>query len=661
MSRNGQIKHNLLALAFVFFSCLILGLASCATNPGGETNSGIEAPSFSVYLYGLGDQFAVESSNPASVKRGENAVFTVKVNEQFAIDGLFRDNERIEYLSEALSGGKAELVIPDIHYSQLIEVRCSAALATIDYYPNGASYRQGGDAEAPFTVRHTLRNRLRPNTELGTNVLVHDGYYLRGWNTSPDGSGEEIGLGSRVTVARLQPLSLYAHWEQESPKTDFTYSTVEGGIEITHYSGPSKAVVPLSIDGSPVVSIAESAFNGEEEQVFLPQTIKSMKKGAFSGSKIKELWLYDNMQSIGDACFVSCPDFKTVHINAVEPPRFGGSNLYSEYNLPDKYDLLILHKDERKLIAFGGSGTYISVNTKLMESEFSGYVCLNMAVNGWFNAIAQIEMMLPYLKSGDVFLHIPESSSQFGLFYGDTMIPATGGFDYNKLRLYSALESNYDLFGLVDLRHVSDFFDGLSAFNAYRLPLPATTYDDYKTDVTTHGISYRNDLGYIDDRGNWALPRPAGADPTQEGEADAVVEYLDNDEARERAVLVVDAIETKGAAFYLATAAVNEDTLQMRLDHPELFDAANPDGYLYFGRPEGIPDPNYPSLADWVHEFDEKLNENFKDHVIMGLSETLFTSKDYFEPDYHLSDEAVPVFTNRLVSALKNKIGGGFA
>ena len=152
MSRNGQIKHNLLALVFVFFSSLILGLASCTTNPGGETDSGIEAPSFSVYLYGLGDQFTVEGSNPASVKRGENAVFTVKVNEQFAIDGLFRDNERIEYLYEALSGGKTELVIPDIHYSQLIEVRCSAALATINFSLMG-----------PFTAKEATPKPRSPS------------------------------------------------------------------------------------------------------------------------------------------------------------------------------------------------------------------------------------------------------------------------------------------------------------------------------------------------------------------------------------------------------------------------------------------------------------------------------------------------------------------
>ena len=653
-------KKAISGLLFFLFVPLTFGLASCGNNPSQSSDhSSVAAPSFSVYLYGQSDIFSVEGDNPILVPRGEDAKFVIRLSEKFAVERLLRDKEEIAYSSKALPAGMVELTIPNIRYSQLIEVACEKASGTIDYFPNGGQYLDGRDATSPYSARHAMKSRLRPNTEIGTDMLTREGYLLTGWNTESDGSGEDIGLGSRATIHRPEHLALYAKWEKESPKSDFEYEIHENGVEITAYHGGSKAVVPSFIDGRPVTSIAPSSFCGDEEYVYLPPIINEVKENAFSNSGLKELWLFDNLRTISDFSFSSCADFKHVHINAIEPPRFGGSNLYSEYHLADKYDLLILNKEEKKLIVFGGSGAFISVDTLLMEEQLSDTVCLNMAVNGWFNAIAQIEMMLPYLSSGDMFLHIPEPSSQFGLFYGTTMIPFTGDFDYNMLRLYYCLESNYDLIGLVDLRHVSNFFGGFQAFNAYRFGLKPTTYQDYPTRITTYGQTYANDFGYIDSRGNWALPRPAGVNPKEAGEADAVVEYLTDPAARSRAKGYFSQLEEKGVQAFLAMAPTNQDTLEDRLENPDKYRGNNEGDYLHYGRPEGIPDPDYPNVSTWIEDFDSELSLTFGDHVIASLSQTLFATDDYYEPDYHLSDNAVPAYTSFLLSALQNKIQGG--
>ena len=63
---------------------------------------------------------------------------------------------------------------------------------TILYDPNDGS-------SAPFEETYSILLHPRPNTHSGVDIH-RDGYTLTGWNTAPDGTGEGVGLGSRVTV-----------------------------------------------------------------------------------------------------------------------------------------------------------------------------------------------------------------------------------------------------------------------------------------------------------------------------------------------------------------------------------------------------------------------------------------------------------------------------
>ena len=73
-----------------------------------------------------------------------------------------------------------------------------------------------------------------------------------------------------------------------TPASDFTYESTEGGVTVTGYTGGEIVVViPDTLDGSPVVAIADKAFagNGSLKAVSIPDTVTAIGKGAFEGCK----------------------------------------------------------------------------------------------------------------------------------------------------------------------------------------------------------------------------------------------------------------------------------------------------------------------------------------------------------------------------------------
>ena len=652
-----------LLLALLF--CAVLSGCAPAEDPG--AGSAAADPVFRVYLAEDAERYEIVGENPVLVRRGEEARFTLKMKGENRLLALIRQNESVQARITAGNGGEVTAVIPDIRYDMILSAECGTAGAYILYYPNGGSYREddpmSGTAE-PYTAGVILDSRLRPNTETGTDRLVRTGYVLTGWNTRADGSGEHTGLGSRVTVEKGGTLALYAEWEKESDTADFVFRKYGKGYTVTAYTGRAETVVlPSEYEGQPVDIITRGAFADAEtvKTVILSPNVETVAAGAFSGCPLEKIVFFDSIRSISDAAFENCPCLSTAQINAVLAPRFV-DDLFSEYNLADKYDLLILNRDRKKAVIFGGSGAYNSVDAmrleKMLEEAGEDYLCLNLAVNGWFNGAAQIGMISHYLQEGDLFLHIPETSSGFSLLYNVTMTPGSLEFEYNRLRFYYCLESNYDLIALFDLRSVTDFFDGFQAYNEERADMPEKSYADRKTRIEWYGSVIERDLAYMDERGTLTLPKKAGSSRSA-GEADLVVEYLTDEAANRRLNGCYDSLAGRGIRVFFACAAVNADTLEKRLADPESYEKASEDGVLYYGRPEGIALPDYPDLKTWADIYQKAAEEKLHARILLPLSESFYRDGDFFEPDYHLSDEAAPLFTDKLGEALIRELKGG--
>lgn len=644
----GAIKKRITVLIIAICFCMVF--VGCADGIGEESPPDKQAIFFTVSVTNDESKYQVVSSNPVTVQEGGSAQFTLKMVGDYYVDSVMRKGNNLNAGITNEGGGTTTIVLGNIAYSMIVSIECVTASAYAAYYPNGGEYIGGGDSTLPYTAGHALKSRLRPNTEIGTNKIARVGYTLIGWNTKADGSGEHIGLGSRATMEQSKTLKLYAEWSKETDIAEFTYTSSGDGITITKYKGTADRItIPAKVNGLPVDTIDTDAISGKVQSVVLPPTIISVEHGAFVDCSIKELYFYDNIAEIFDDSFVNCPNFSTLHINAIEPPRYGPGNLYSEINFTDKYDILMLNAHKKKAIVFGGSGAYISIDTLQMEQELDGYTCINMAVNGWFNAPAQFDMMLPFLGKDDIFIHVPESSSMFGFMYSTTMTPSYNDFLYNKLRFFGCLESNYDLISLMDIRNVTDLFTGFSAFNSKRSSLPAKSYTDYLTEVYLFGTKYTNDMGWIDERGNFALPRMPGGLSLDAGEADIVPEYITYKPAHNRLNAYYDKLQAAGVGVYFITAPVNSDTLYNRLRNPDDFNYDN--GSLLFARPPDIP-LNHTNLEDWTAEFESAVTKHLNCTVLAPLSETIYQTSEFFDADYHLADAVVPKYTQKIIDAL---------
>ncbi len=120
----------------------------------------------------------------------------------------------------------------------------AAGQAAVRYDGNGGFAPDGtGVLEVPVSEAH-----LRMNSLQGTSVFSRTGHALLGWNTSADGSGTEIGLGSRFTP---EPgMTLYARWEKETDPGAFEWESRDLSVRITGYHGEDACcVIPSAIGG----------------------------------------------------------------------------------------------------------------------------------------------------------------------------------------------------------------------------------------------------------------------------------------------------------------------------------------------------------------------------------------------------------------------------
>ena len=130
--------------------------------------------------------------NTFFVKTGEDLTVTVE-----PLDGWFL--RKSDYSDSRILYGdhSAKLTLPGVSRSQRVRLDFIESAGVIGYDANGGDFLR--TEENIILEPCDLSHHIRQNTNIGRD-LVRDGYTLIGWNTSPDGSGEHIGLGSRVSV-----------------------------------------------------------------------------------------------------------------------------------------------------------------------------------------------------------------------------------------------------------------------------------------------------------------------------------------------------------------------------------------------------------------------------------------------------------------------------
>ena len=282
-------------------------------------------------------------SSVLSVKAGSDLQFLITPAERCTVRGTdYRD-----YTLDRTEDGQYICTLHDIRYDTVVTILTQENPYTIRYEINGgtsvaADSLSGSYAEFSYPASH-----LRVNTEQGTNLFMREGFLLTGWNTAADGTGQHIGLGSRVKAESGRTLTLYAEWAPVNDPSDFLYEKGTNSVTITGFrrqeditaaaSGSRDIVIPPEIDGLPVTGIGQGAFRDAVcDCVILPPTVKVVNVHAFDNCTLRELTLFDGISQITDYAFSGCENLRTIHINACVPPVYSGS-YYDTF--PDKIQL----------------------------------------------------------------------------------------------------------------------------------------------------------------------------------------------------------------------------------------------------------------------------------------------------------------------------------
>ena len=584
-------KRKVLQRLSLFF-CLICLLQGCsARGSGGQTGASVTVTLVSSDEYHLADGY----EHQVTVQRGGEVRFLVCPNESYVVSGT-------DYPDGIVTDGPnntSVLILPSVRYPTRVNVMCEkdSNIRSITYEANGGTVRspQAEDTAPHYVVHHTLNGHLFPNTAIGTDVLDRGGYTLIGWNTAQDGGGVRTGLGSRYTGTQDV---LYAEWAPWTEDSYFSFARSGEGYIVARYGGCEDTVaVPAIHNGLPVTGVAAGAFTDcGIRRLILPVTLRQIAAGAFTRCRIGELFFFDALLEFPDAAFQESP-LPRVFLNAIQPPRYAGSGRASTY--ADKVDLLIQDTDRKKIVLFGGSGTYYSILAAKMEEMLGGeYAVINMGMNGWFPAMPQLSIIHAYLREGDVLLHIPEAASSTQLF-NSTVFSQTAGSpaDYDD-RYMRSLELNYDLISLFDLNETSGFFDSYTRFNKARQDQPATDYSDYSNYINANGDYAGKKLPYLLD------------EPITD-EAD-ICPWLLTSEACARMDAVYESFVQNGIRVCLAYAAVNESALEATGDYQER-----------------------------ATLFDQILHREIHNAtVIEAINDSFYPGRVFYNSDWHLSEEA---------------------
>ena len=544
-----------------------------------------------------------------TIHTGSDVSFTVTLEDNWEILGT--DYHGKMRITEEDCGKTVEIVLRDVDYSESICIQAEKGKYEIVYDANGGTAISSKSDRVSVCYRGTHQ---RINTSIGTDIFKRDGYTLTGWNTRADGSGQAVGLGSRVEWS--EGLVLYAQWSQWSPEEDFTYKKEGDFAAITGYTGKEQEIcVPVVLGGLPVRTIREQAFADTDcKTVILPPGIYEIEKWAFKDSQLEQLYFYDDLTKVSDYAFQGCDFLSTLHINAIEAPAYSG-NYFDTFQ--DKYDRLLSLKDKKKIILFSGSSTRFGYDSEMIDQAFPDYEVVNMGVFAYSPALPQLELILPCMKEGDILLDSPEFDA------------ANRQFCYQRELDYAAfamMESNYDAFAGLDIREYTQVFTAFTAYQAARQDMERKDYDVSASEYDEDGNEVEKPS--YNEYGDYVIYRP--------------------NSAKEAPIY--------GLPVNYTVNAFPKETLvdSMNKEFEKFLDRGIKVYFTY------SPRNKYALSKDSTPEertrLDEYLKKNLKVPVISELEDSLYTGTYLYGTDNHLSTEGVQIRTEKVIRDLKEQL-----
>ena len=594
-------KRKVKMVFWIFLLLFVTGLIGCE-------RKNAEKEELCHIVMEAGEGYRV--TNPArTVESGSDVSFTVVLDDNWQFLGTDYHGET--EITKENDGKTIQLVLHKVKYSESICIQAEKGKYEIFYDANGGREISGNLDRISVCYRGTHQ---RINTSIGTDLFSREGYTLLGWNTRADGSGQAVGLGSRI--AWKKGLVLYAQWVPWTDEADFVYKKVAGFAVITGYTGKEQQIcVPPSLGGLPVRTIREQAFADTDcKTVILSPGIYEIEKWAFKNSRLEQLYLYDDLEKISDYAFQECDRFCTLYINAIEAPAYSG-NYFDTFQ--DKYDRLLSLKDKKKIVLFSGSSTRFGYDSEMLDQAFSDYEVVNMGVFAYSPTLPQLELICSCMKEGDILLDSPEFDA------------ANRQFCYQKeldYATFAMMESNYDAFAQLDIREYTQVFTAFTAYQEARADMERKNYDVCASeyDEDGHAVeepSYNEYGDYVVYRPNSTSEKPIYGLP---------VNYTVNAFPKDT---YIESINTEFQKFL------------------------NQGIKVYFTY---SPRNKYALSEESTQEERARLHEYFKRQlnvpVISELEDSLYTGTYLYGTDNHLSTEGARIRTEKVICDLKDQL-----
>lgn len=373
---------------------------------------------------------------------------------------------------------------------QTLRLFANYAEENVYYYdPNGGAINESSPSLASgystFVAEREgelLRVALseREMQQLGCASLFYDdgtftreGYVLIEYNTKADGSGEGYSLGSKFPMQGDEK-KLYCIWAKVESDACFTYTNYnyfipsgisaanvpgwdERGVQIRSYSGSAETlVIPETLGGKPVISIASGAFNNctGVKTLVLSKNLLKVEDGAFKNfASLETVYYSDSIYDIGNAVLdgAGYANLKHFYVNATTPPRF--STVDGAF--ARKLCRVMANADSKRIIMIAGSSSRQGFSTPYLEGLLDqGYTVINFGTTRTVQGFMYLEAMQHYANENDIILYAPENSSYMmgeGMLYWKTL---------------REMEGMYNIFRYIDISGYSNVFGAFSEYNS---------------------------------------------------------------------------------------------------------------------------------------------------------------------------------------------------
>lgn len=328
-------------------------------------------------------------------------------------------------------------------------------LLKMEYDANGGKTIDG---EEKLIVDYKITHaHLNPATLLGTYYLHRDEYTLESYNTKPDGTGERIGIGSKVDIshAKDNKITLYAQWVPWTDSSKFDYEMYEDGtLGIVKYIGNidvDTIVVPNMHQGKIIKEISSYAFEGlNTRKIILNVDLETIGALAINECKnLEELVMFTNILNAYNDTVKNSP-LKTVFINSVS---YAMDKTNNERDLSAQIEQINVLKNQR-VIFVGNSPLRYNHDLAPFKATYPNKDFYMFGTQDGGNFAIPLDILSTFLKSDDkVIMAISD----------EYMNP-----NYIGAFTFTYLKHNFDLLTRIDYQnYINMFFSSYVKFIRY--------------------------------------------------------------------------------------------------------------------------------------------------------------------------------------------------